>query len=142
MHKESAFAIAHVIVNICARFTDMPDILIAQFNKSCPYTIPLYFHKQENQSEEEYRTLIGFKKISSGDTIEFESKDSYTERMSGIIALYAAILQTTDQIGSTSPFSLSSAWVWLAKFLNLKSIEASAAILLIFLEVSLHSNLK
>jgi len=74
----------------------------------------------------------GYRKRLSGDG--FESQESYVERISGILAVYAAILQTPTV--TVHPHGLKHAWTWLARLLNMKAQDITATVLLIFLEIA------
>ena len=66
-----------------------------------------------------------------------ESEDIYLKRMSGVIRLYAAIIQTPSMFpDKPHPHGLEHGWAWLARMLNLEphpTITATA--LYDFLEV-------
>ena len=115
----------------------MQELLIAKFNKSCPYSVPMYIEKRENQTVEDFKDSLGYKRLSNTDKVEFESKDSYFERMSGILALYAALIQINN-VEKNSFFGLSTAWTWIASLLNSKPRDITATILLVFLEVFIY----
>lgn len=91
-HKASCFGFAAVAVALGAHFPAFKDTLLAYFYKACPYTLPYYPKKLEGQSNAQWMEVLGYKKRVSDGT--FESEDSYTARMSGILAIYAAIVQT------------------------------------------------
>jgi hypothetical protein len=84
--------------------------------------------------------LLGYKKksTSTDNNVEFENRDSYIERMSGLIALYGALLQIDN---FPSPhlkeyFGTSHVWTWIARILNLKPLDITPTILLTFLEIT------
>ena len=59
---------------------------------------------------------------------EIEGEDSYLKRMSGIVRLYAAFLQTPTK-PHPHPHGLEHGWVWLARVLNMEphpSLTATA----------------
>jgi len=132
--QASAFPIAAVAVNVCAAHPALTDVLMAHFHRLCPYTVPMYPPKQENQSMADYQISIGYRHSSEGPN-GFETEDSYLARISGTIALYAAITQTIYDKG-VHPFGLSHAWAWLARVLNMRPRRVTPTILLPFLEIA------
>ena len=69
--------------------------------------------------------LLGYKVNRDG---EVEGEDSYLRRMSGIVRLYAAIIQTPTK-PRPHPHGLEHGWAWLARVLNMEphpSLTATA----------------
>ena len=62
------------------------------------------------------RRLLGFKVSSDG---QMESEDNYLKRMSGMVRLYAAILQTPTE-PQPHPHGLEHGWAWFARILNME----------------------
>ena len=60
--------------------------------------------------------LLGYKVGSDG---KVEGEDTYLKRMSGIVRLYAAILQTPSD-PHPHPHGLENGWVWFARVLNME----------------------
>eukprot|EP01119_Soliformovum_irregulare_P005746 TRINITY_DN1749_c0_g1_i4.p1 TRINITY_DN1749_c0_g1~~TRINITY_DN1749_c0_g1_i4.p1 ORF type:complete len:441 (+),score=127.25 TRINITY_DN1749_c0_g1_i4:244-1566(+) len=128
-HKESAFSLAYAIIIIASTFPEFMDILIAQFNAACPFTVPHYISRRRYQSDQEWTAAQGFK---ANETI-----DQYENRMMGILRLYAAIIQT--KFGNAAikhPFGIEKGWAWLARILNMKPQKMSASMLYSFLDVA------
>lgn len=50
----AAFAIAAVTVALWIEFPDFGKLLLAHFYRKCPYLIPAYWEKEEDQTEEEF----------------------------------------------------------------------------------------
>lgn len=63
-----------------------------------------------------YDRLLGFKVGGDG---QVEGEDNYLKRMSGIVRLYAAILQTSSD-PHPHPHGLEHGWAWLARILNME----------------------
>ena len=59
--------------------------------------------------------MLGFKVGSDG---QVESEDNYLKRMSGVVRLYAAILQTPSE-PHPHPHGLEHGWRWFARVLNM-----------------------
>lgn len=51
---EAAFAIAAVIVALWVNFPDFGKLLLAHFQRTCPYLIPAFMPQVEGQSNEDY----------------------------------------------------------------------------------------
>ena len=58
---------------------------------------------------------MGFKVSGDG---QVETEDNYLKRMSGIVKLYAAILQTSSG-SQPHPHGLEHGWAWFARVLNM-----------------------
>lgn len=123
-HPPSAFTLAAVAVAIGGVIPEFMDVLFACFYRCSIYTVPKYLDTKA-LSEDDRRKALGYR---SAD----ESEEAFTERQSGIVSLFAAVLVT--------PFSDSRlveyAWVWLASLLNEQPHQQSSAILGSFLEIS------
>ena len=63
-----------------------------------------------------YGRLLSYKVSSDG---QVEGEDSYLKRMSGIVRLYAAILQTPSE-PHPHPHGLEHGWAWFARVLNME----------------------
>ncbi|KAJ3096309.1 Nuclear pore complex nucleoporin component [Phlyctochytrium planicorne] len=83
-----------------------------------------------NESPEDALLRSGRKK---NDGV-FESDDKYNERMCGMVALYAAVVQTKDYVNNI--YGIDFGWQWLARILNKKPRSISPMILHAFLEVA------
>ena len=60
--------------------------------------------------------LLGYKVSGDG---QVEGEDNYLKRMSGIVRLYAAILQTPSE-PHPHPHGLEHGWAWFARVLNME----------------------
>ncbi|XP_073039019.1 mRNA export factor GLE1-like [Primulina eburnea] len=84
------------------------------------------------QTREAYFKVIGYKEMDE----KIESTDSYVERMSSIMRLYGALVQT-EIGGFQNLHGLNEGWAWLASFLNsLPANLYTAVALQHFLEMS------
>ncbi|CAI7995894.1 Nucleoporin GLE1, partial [Geodia barretti] len=88
--SNAAFLFAMVAVSLCVSFPDLRDLILAHFHASCPVLVPFYVTSKDLSDNDRCR-LLGYKVSSDG---QVEGEDSYLRRMSGIVRLYAAILQT------------------------------------------------
>ena len=59
---------------------------------------------------------MGYKVGNDG---QVEGEDAYLKRMSGIVRLYAAILQTSSH-PHPHPHGLEHGWAWFARVLNME----------------------
>ncbi|XP_041330759.1 nucleoporin GLE1 isoform X2 [Pyrgilauda ruficollis] len=134
-HHESAFPIAVVLSGIWELHPRVGDIFLAHLHKKCPYSVPFYPARKEGTSVEEYQRMLGYEVHDS----KVEEQDHFLKRMSGMIRLYAAIIQLRWPYGNKQgahPHGLSYGWRWLAQMLNLEPLaDVTAMLLLDFLEV-------
>nr|XP_054498318.1 mRNA export factor GLE1-like [Agelaius phoeniceus] len=134
-HHDSAFPIAVVLSGIWELHPRVGDIFLAHLHKKCPYSVPFYPARKEGTSTEEYQRMLGYEVYDS----EVEEPDQFLKRMSGMIRLYAAVIQLRWPYGSRQgahPHGLSYGWRWLAQMLNLEPLaDVTAVLLLDFLEV-------
>ncbi|NXM66869.1 GLE1 protein, partial [Serilophus lunatus] len=134
-HRDSAFLIAVVISGIWELHPRVGDIFLAHLHKKCPYSVPFYPALKEGTSMEEYQRMLGYEVVDS----KVEQQDHFLKRMSGMICLYAAIMQVRWPYGNKQeahPHGLSYGWRWLAQMLNLEPlVDVTAVLLLHFLEV-------
>uniref|UniRef100_A0A8C9EUC5 mRNA export factor GLE1 n=1 Tax=Pavo cristatus TaxID=9049 RepID=A0A8C9EUC5_PAVCR len=135
-HRESAFPIALVISGIWEMHPRVGDLFLAHLHKTCPYSVPFYPAYKEGASMEEYQRMLGYLVQDS----KMEEEDHFLKRMSGLIRLYAALIQLRWPYGSKQgahPHGLSFGWSWLAQMLNMEPLVVLTATLLYdFLEVS------
>lgn len=87
---EIAYPVAALAVGLWCRFPDLGDILEGHFYKRCPALIPVFFSRSAVASNSEYLRLCGYKR--SGGILEMESL--FLKRVTGLMRLYAAMLQT------------------------------------------------
>ncbi|XP_027543414.1 nucleoporin GLE1 [Neopelma chrysocephalum] len=134
-HHDSAFPIAVVLSGIWELHPRVGDIFLAHLHKKCPYAVPFYPARKEGTSMEEYQRMLGYEVHDS----KVEEQDHFLKRMSGMIRLYAAIIQLRWPYGNKQgahPHGLSYGWRWLAQMLNLEPLaDVTAMLLLDFLEV-------
>ncbi|XP_032089330.1 nucleoporin GLE1 [Thamnophis elegans] len=134
-HHEAAFPIAVVASGIWELHPKVGTLTLAHLHKKCPYAVPFYPAMKEGTPLEEYQRILGYQ-VKDG---KVEPQDNFLKRMSGMIRLYAAILQLQwpyrDKQG-THPHGLNHAWRWLAQILNMEPLaDVTATILFDFLEV-------
>ena len=128
---KSAYSFAQVIVCLWVQFDDFGKILLAFFYEMCPYTVPYYPTKDENDDELTYKISCGYCVKKDGC---LEAEDKFLNNMRALIKLYAAIIQTSK---SNNPLNLRFGWIWLASILNLDPIGSiSPAVLHSFLSIT------
>ncbi|XP_040387746.1 nucleoporin GLE1 isoform X2 [Cygnus olor] len=134
-HREAAFPIAAVASGIWEIHPQFGDLFLAHLHKKCPYSVPFYPAFKEGTSMEEYKRMLGYQFKDS----KIEEQDHFLKRMSGMIRLYAAIIQLRWPYGNrqgTHPHGLSYGWRWLAHMLNMEPLaDVTATLLFDFLEV-------
>ncbi|KAK6159635.1 hypothetical protein DH2020_003016 [Rehmannia glutinosa] len=119
------FAISRVIVLVTSKIPLAMDILIAELNRVCIYTIPKHISYSEIDIQlsplfqEAYKTKDAyFKAIGyEEDNGKIESIDDYVGRLSCYMKLYGALVQT-EVGGFQNLHGLTEGWAWLARFLN------------------------
>uniref|UniRef100_A0A8C0IGF1 mRNA export factor GLE1 n=1 Tax=Bubo bubo TaxID=30461 RepID=A0A8C0IGF1_BUBBB len=134
-HHDAAFPIAVVASGIWELHPQVGDLFLAHLHKKCPYSVPFYPALKEGTSMEEYQRMLGYQVKDS----KMEEQDHFLKRMSGLIRLYAAIIQLRWPYGNkdgTHPHGLNYGWHWLAQMLNMEPLaDVTATLLLDFLEV-------
>ena len=132
----SAFAFGAVALGIWSQFPEVGKLILAHFYLACPYLVPYYMPKKEGQSTAEYCKCLGYEV----DGEDVESEDKYLKKLSGVVRLYAAILQSPMPPSLSSlahPFGIHNGWSWLSRIINLEPIETvTATVLFDFLDVA------
>ncbi|GAA5883072.1 hypothetical protein JCM16303_006075, partial [Sporobolomyces ruberrimus] len=148
----TAYPLGRVVVGLLLRgHTELGDVLMARLVKKCFWITGYWPSKQPGQTEESYQKTLGYSPPSSG-----ESPVQYSERMSGLVALYASIIQSSplerpqalpSSSSSPSPTTLSlvpahfrpsAGWRWLVLIIRppLVSLEPVPLLLTQFLQIS------
>uniref|UniRef100_A0A8C7U6K5 mRNA export factor GLE1 n=1 Tax=Oncorhynchus mykiss TaxID=8022 RepID=A0A8C7U6K5_ONCMY len=134
-HHEAAFPIAVVASGVWELHPKVGDFILAHLHKKCPYAVPHYPPMKDGTSVEEYQKILGYRVEDGG----VEAQDSFLKRMSGMIRLYAAMIQLRWPYGSKQgpdPHGLNNGWRWLAQMLNMEPLaDVTATLLFDFLEV-------
>ncbi|XP_068409105.1 mRNA export factor GLE1 [Eschrichtius robustus] len=134
-HHEAAFPIAVVASGIWELHPRVGDLILAHLHKKCPYSVPFYPAFKEGMALEDYQRMLGYQVTDS----RVEQQDNFLKRMSGMIRLYAAIIQLRWPCGNRQeihPHGLNHGWRWLAQILNMEPLsDVTATLLFDFLEV-------
>ncbi|XP_052581014.1 mRNA export factor GLE1 [Peromyscus californicus insignis] len=134
-HHEAAFPIAVVASGIWELHPKVGDLILAHLHKKCPYSVPFYPAFKEGMAWEDYQRMLGYQVTGS----KVEQQDNFLKRMSGMIRLYAAIIQLQWPYGNRQeahPHGLNHGWRWLAQILNMEPLsDVTATLLFDFLEV-------
>ncbi|KAJ2774179.1 hypothetical protein IWQ56_000687 [Coemansia nantahalensis] len=128
----AAYPLAATAVLITQKHPQLLDMLMVRLVKKCPYVIPEYIRRQPGQSVADFVRASGYKENEDG---ERESEGIYMERMAGMVALFAAIVQTASN-GSSNPFPIRHGWTWLARMLNQAPRTISPLLVQTFLSVA------
>ncbi|XP_029295234.1 mRNA export factor GLE1 [Cottoperca gobio] len=141
-HHEAAFPIAVVASGIWELHPQVGELFLAHLHKKCPYAVPHYPPMKEGTTVEDYQRILGYRVDDSG----VEGQDSFLKRMSGMIRLYAAVIQLRWPYGAkqgSAPHGLNHGWRWLAQMLNMEPLaDITATLLFDFLEVCGHALMK
>ncbi|XP_062063426.1 mRNA export factor GLE1 [Lepus europaeus] len=134
-HHEAAFPIAVVASGIWELHPRVGDLILAHLHRKCPYSVPFYPAFKEGMALEDYQRMLGYQVKDS----KVEQQDTFLKRMSGMIRLYAAIIQLRWPYGNRQemhPHGLNHGWRWLAQILNMEPLsDVTATLLFDFLEV-------
>ncbi|KAL0357843.1 UNVERIFIED_CONTAM: protein GLE1 [Sesamum calycinum] len=130
--SNAIFATSRVIVLVTSKIPLAMDVLIAELNRVCIYTVPKHISYSEDvfKTKDAYFKAIGYEEENG----KIESIDDYVERLSCYMKLYGAIVQT-EVGGFQNLHGLREGWAWLARFLN--SLPAN-----LYTAVALHSFLE
>ncbi|KAM9822282.1 mRNA export factor GLE1 [Syngnathus typhle] len=141
-HHEAAFPIGVAASGIWQLHPRFGDLFLGHLHKKCPYAVPHYPRMKDGTPVDEYQRILGYRVDDSG----VEGHDSFLKRMSGMIRLYAAIIQQRwpfDSKNEMPTHGLNHGWRWLAQMLNMEPIaDITATLLFDFLEVCGHALLK
>ncbi|XP_061586632.1 mRNA export factor GLE1 [Cololabis saira] len=141
-HHEAAFPIAVVASGIWELHPQVGDLILAHLHKKCPYAVPHYPPMKDGTAVEEYQRILGYR-VDDGTV---EGQDTFLKRMSGMIRLYAAVIQLRWPYGSKQgsvPHGLNHGWRWLAQMLNMEPLaDITATLLFDFLEVCANALMK
>ncbi|XP_075416805.1 mRNA export factor GLE1 isoform X1 [Tenrec ecaudatus] len=134
-HHEAAFPIAVVASGVWELHPKVGDLILAHLHQKCPYSVPFYPPFKEGMALEDYQRMLGYQVKDS----KVEQQDNFLKRMSGMIRLYAAIIQLRWPYGHQQeihPHGLNHGWRWLAQILNMEPLsDVTATLLFDFLEV-------
>eukprot|EP00794_Sanderia_malayensis_P019191 gene19191-21113_t len=138
----SAFSLAAVTLGIWVQLPDVGQLILAHMYTACPYLVPYYVPMKQNQPLEEYLKVLGYE--VDGQSVE--SEDKYLKKLSGIVRLYAAVIQSPvpPHLGANPhPHGVHNGWTWLVRLLNLPPCKTiTATVLFDFLEVAGHALFK
>ncbi|KAK6252439.1 hypothetical protein QUC31_014159, partial [Theobroma cacao] len=111
----AAFACGHVIVLVTSQFPQAMDLLVAELQRACIYTVPKHisYSKSAFESKVAYWKAIGYRE----DDGKIESTKDYLKRLESYMKLYGALVQT-EVAGGQNVHGLKEGWAWLARFLN------------------------
>jgi hypothetical protein len=92
----------------------MGHLIRAQFNKSCPLTVPYW--AEELGSRDEYCRAMGYKRVEDRSGAEgWESNEQYLKRELSVLVTYFTILIQPEQ----QPLQLADGFSWLVAVLNM-----------------------
>ncbi|KAM0786941.1 hypothetical protein ACM66B_002362 [Microbotryomycetes sp. NB124-2] len=142
----TAYPLGRVVVGLLTRgHTELGDVLMARLVKKCFWITGWWPPKRPDQTDDDHRKTLGHASPNTGETIV-----QYAQRMSGIVALYASILQTSPLKQPQGPcpidnlvnvpehFRPKAGWRWLVIILMkpLVTLEPTPLLVITFLEVA------
>ncbi|KAK9001631.1 hypothetical protein V6N11_083411 [Hibiscus sabdariffa] len=121
------FACGHVIILVTSQFPQAMDLLVAELQRACIYTVPKHisYSKSAFESKEAYWKVLGYRE----DDGKIESKKDYLKRLESYMRLYGALVQT-EVAGRQNVHGLKEGWAWLARFLNALPANSYTAVAL------------
>ncbi|XP_020599446.1 protein GLE1 isoform X2 [Phalaenopsis equestris] len=123
---KSAFACGWVIVLIASQVPDVMDLVLAEFHRSCIYTVPKHLQASDAASQtKDYWKMLGYREEDG----KIESTNEFLNRVESCMKLYAALIQT-EIVGVKNPYGLNYGWAWLAMFLNALPANRTTAVAL------------
>ncbi|KAL1565232.1 protein GLE1-like isoform X4 [Salvia divinorum] len=113
--SNAIFASSRVAVLVTSKIPLAMDVLIAELNRSCIYTVPKHisYSQEAFRCKDDYFKAIGYKEVDG----KIESLDEYLERLSSYMKLYGALVQA-EVGGCQNLHGTKEGWAWLARFLN------------------------
>lgn len=132
--SKAIFATSRVIVLVTSKIPLAMDILLAELNRVCIYTVPKHisYSGETFRTKEDYFKAIGCKEENG----KIESTDDFNERLNCYMKLYGALVQT-EVGGFQNLHGVAEGWAWLARFLNtLPANRLTATALDSFLEMA------
>ncbi|KXS21456.1 GLE1-domain-containing protein [Gonapodya prolifera JEL478] len=132
--RSKAFPLARICQTIFSKHPAFIPILISRIAKKCPFALPKYFVRIEGEAENDFKKRSRMK-FDEDENI-FEPVALYEERMCGILALYAALIQNLPGDAPNTFYDLGHGWTWLSRVLNLEPQRITPLLILTFLEIA------
>ncbi|XP_057771421.1 mRNA export factor GLE1-like [Salvia miltiorrhiza] len=113
--SNAIFAASRVVVIVTSKIPLAMDIVIAELNRACTYTVPKHISYSEEafRTKDDYFKAIGYMEVDG----KIEGLDEYVERLSSYMKLYGALVQA-EVGGFHNLHGTKEGWAWLARFLN------------------------
>ncbi|KAK4057399.1 Nuclear pore complex nucleoporin component [Microbotryomycetes sp. JL221] len=142
----TAYPLGRVVIGLLTRgHVELGQVLMARLVKKCFWLTGWFPTKRPDETEQQHRKTLGHANLEAG-----ESLVQYAQRMSGIVALYASIVQTSPLAEPQGPcpvdlvknvpihFRPSAGWRWLVLILRppLVRLEPIPLLVMTFLEVA------
>ncbi|KAI8848706.1 GLE1-like protein-domain-containing protein [Chytridium lagenaria] len=130
VQRTKAFPLALVSILIYESHPKFMMILFGRLMKKCPYLIPRHPKMRPSESLDEYLKRLGMKKDGEGIR---ENEDKYNERMCGLVAIFAAIVQMQQ---AKNVIGMDFGWQWVARIISQKPTPVTAMVLHSFFEIA------
>ena len=88
---KKAFPLASLCLLLVCQHPEFLDFVLGRLYKKCPYLIPKYHRKEPSDSADDLRKKAGYRRR---DDVEWENEEQFQERMNGMMAFLAAMVQT------------------------------------------------
>ncbi|KAI8872721.1 GLE1-domain-containing protein [Ramicandelaber brevisporus] len=135
------FPSARVCVLLASAHPLVMDMVLARLIKKCPHIVPRQFTRSSTETMDDVKRKMRYRHKKDPDAlqnapIEWESDADYLRRMTSMLSLYAAIVQTVPEAG-VNLHGIEYGWTWIARMLRLpNSSFLSADLMLAFLEIA------
>nr|XP_034344057.1 nucleoporin GLE1-like [Arvicanthis niloticus] len=103
-HHGAAFPIAVVASGIWMLHPKVGDLILAHLHKKCPYSVPFFPAFKERMALEGYQWMLGYQ----GTHSKAGQQDTFLKRRSGMICLYATIIQLQWPCGNLGELMLTA----------------------------------
>ncbi|XP_065573434.1 mRNA export factor GLE1-like [Artemia franciscana] len=125
---ETTLMCAKLITSLMSDFSEFEKVMLASFNKTCPYLVPFFPSKFEGQSKEDYYRCRGYH-CEGG---EIEEPNKFLKRMEAVSRLYFSLFIQPNQ----NVMPLLNAQEWISLIIKTEpEVDMTATLLNVCLEV-------
>ncbi|KAJ3030155.1 UNVERIFIED_CONTAM: hypothetical protein HDU68_009929 [Siphonaria sp. JEL0065] len=131
VHPIKAPALAQVACLIIEKHPALLAVLLGRLMKRCPYIVPMYFKKGDEENLDDFNKRRRFKRQDEA----WESEERYNERMCGMIRFYAGVTQVKT---NSHMYEIDFGWQWMARVLNINPRKITPQLICSFLQIAGH----
>lgn len=133
LNRAIALALGNVVLLILQRHPTFLKFFMGRLYKRCLVAVPRFIDHTAVASDKDFFLEQRYRKVSDTD---FEEEEKFCERMSGMIALLAAILSSGLPQVQVPAILQPLLWKWPARLLSLPPRRITPIVLLAFLEIA------